>query len=453
MSAIGEYIHLNKENYLRYGTARDASSMSEQDNSLVAYSIQRKDIQDRINKMQNKNIEMQLVELKNRISNSWNDSKAAKDVVRDVERRIASIQKLQEDIIKTITKNVGTNFATSTNFTIKPEDDSAFQRLKNKYNIINYLIARINSDSTAGKSTKNKTIENLNTNIKEFFELVGVSARNLKIENRDDLDALATVNRIFSALSLNEIQNAFTMNKGDLGEAVVALTTDNAKNLAISEIKKSIVGAEKSEFGITVDMVDEEIGKIVNQNKSVKTKFNIYKVYATQDKVDVSIEINDQPIQASIKAYRPFYGQISPHLQDVSIWYNLAETTRLSQFANHWISLHSYEGLNSSGMDAVLELRVMYEALAHGNLLKANATDADTFIVINTRDGKVYANTAYNILTKYRNNFIFSPLISDIKIKNEFNENGSSHRIANIISQLQATKIKVSYFIALNSFS
>lgn len=73
-------------------------------------------------------------------------------------------------------------------------------------------------------------------------------------------------------------------------------------------------------------------------------------------------------------------------------------------------------------MDAALKKHIQYEALAAGNLLKKGNAVADTFIVIDAVNGRVYTQSIKEILEKFDNNFIMKPLVEGITINNTFAE-------------------------------
>ena len=134
-------------------------------------------------------------------------------------------------------------------------------------------------------------------------------------------------------------------------------------------------------------------------------------------------------------------------MQDVSLLSTLVATQL--QFANHWISLHSY-GTSNDSMDEALSEQIMYEALSSGNLLKQDASVADTFVAIDTINGRIYAQSAYDILTNGKKNFTLNPTINSIVIDSNKTVNSIEQRIANIIMSIHQIKISVRYKTALN---
>ena len=208
---------------------------------------------------------------------------------------------------------------------------------------------------------------------------------------------------------------------GTYGEVLVNMVSDTAKvkagKAAIEEMKQVLQesGGHRTEFQIDESMITRSVQETFLED----TGINLYQLRATQDKVDASITVKGYDIDASVKAYTPKGNVITAHLQDVSLITSLITTEE--QFGNHWLNLHASR-MPSAEMDAALKKHIQYEALAAGNLLKKGSAVADTFIVIDAVNGRVYTQSIKEILEKFDNNFIMKPLVEGITINNTFAE-------------------------------
>ena len=444
MSALGDYIHLNTSNYLKYGVAKDHSAKGLPGVGAV-YAQQKQVNQQRIKalpKVQDK----ALTELRRRIGINFGPEKQNATMLIAQKGE----EKLLNDInTKLLSQIDGNPFATRVGGGLK--------NLNQKTNLEAAMAARrklLDRIKYFNETKSEKTAQTIINHLNEFFQDLGfiiedeewlITRKEILAGNKNITDALK---EIVMADCFSSAHKATV--HGQMGEKIVAMCNDtiyyNACSNANDIIKKSIIGGEGTSFAL-----DESfISKGVAQAYQERYKQNLYQVRKTQDKVDVQLTIEGEELNASVKAYTPKSGYIKPHLQDVQLLTSLAST--VPHFANHWLNIHCATAkLPSKGLDAVLDDHIRYEALVKGNLLKKGSLGADTFITIDVTSGKVYAVSTRDILEKKApgTNFILNPMTSSIYIGGNRMKSTAEERIADIISNIRKVQISASLSISL----
>lgn len=451
MSALGEYVHLHAENYLKYGTNRIHAGVAS-DSAASAYQQQLQRNRQRLERLaaQSSAIAPNLKILETYIANEARDEELREE--RALNRYYSrNFQNAEQRIVDFFTNAVP---ATIEGRTIKrrnpeikePDIYKAMQVRRRIYEQINRMIKLFNQ----GKTASPQSINNLIQNFDDFFSLV----------KRDDIKEVyikSDLNSKNTLVKLKELLRKFNLNaaiaeaNGIWGEKVVALAGQKLQQQVNNSIEQSlnslIVGDARTSFSLDKSMFGEDVGSILEKKYN-----NIYRAIATQDKVDVNIQLDDGDINASVKAYTPRDGMIKPHLQDVSLMYQLLSTQ--NNFANHWLNCQCLYNQNMSinrtrtELDAVLLEQMKYEALVHGNMLKQNVTESNVFVAIDVIQGRVYVKTAYDILTD-NNAFELSQTMNDLMLYeyNTFEQQGVAYRIANIIQGLRQKQIGFSLSI------
>lgn len=455
MSAIGDYIHLRKQNYYTYGTSR----LNESPNPYIeSLRVQQKLNQSRLNNLRNKVDKATLEELSDRVKKNFNNSKQAREIAENRVKFNQGIQEFLDSVIDTLIKEIPSQFGLDNNIRLNTDQlyqiqqplDVIQQAKRHRDNALS-AIKTANDNFKAGKPVRKNTIDAILKQTDDFFYCLGMlEGKNIISPKTDwkNQDTLAALQKVLEQIPLYEI-NRSTFN-GIFGETLVLMTDDKALEMSEEALKQTITkelstGETRSTFQLTESIISESVKDIFKK----ETGLNLYQIRSTQNKVDASITIKGQDINASVKAYTPSGNRIYAHLQDVSLLTNLAATPL--QFANHWISLHSYSNLRKEyqkakeNMDDALTAQTMYIVLSRGNLLKQDAIAADTFVAIDTVNGRVYTNSVYDILRNGKNNFILNPLISSIVIKSNKEAGSADQRIAKIIMDLHQIKIKVTY--------
>ena len=466
-SPLGEYIHREFKHYFEYGTNRIQSKKKEND-IVSAYNAQ-KEVQKNKLKALDKSIkEETLQELKNRITTE--KINIATEAAGPIDQQ--QLDNYQESLglfLKNLNKSLnnknglsilGQEILGNKKISIDSFDASKIniEELIKLRNIIYNQIYYINKRYSNGVPIERPVVQSLNNNFNEFMKKVGFIENNLFIlknssSSKIEKQTLKAIKEILSSISISSAYKA-TFN-GKFGENVVALTDDTCNNLAKATVNKAlknnIKGADRSSFQVT----EEQVSSLVAKEYKEIFNNNIYQAHASQDKIDVSVKINNSPLNISVKAYTPKGNMLTPHLQDIDLFYSLIATQK--NFGTHWLNLHSLKLENQYATkkeeyDNELLEQLKYEALATGNLLKKGPQAADTFIAIDVKNGRVYANSIFNILNdsnvgifNFRpsissDNFIFTHINSIENTK----DISAERRIALILGELRKTKIAVS---------
>ena len=450
-SPIGNYIHLSVENYIGYGTAFKGEPNQPWIKSLKAQRDRNKMRVDQLKEPSQDTLK----ELKRRIANE-NTQKQAKEIAENKVAFSQSLDKITSELKKKLIAEVPKKFAFPDSgirvvqSNIKTDKNMTnIEAAKKARALFSDNIKTINNNTKEGKPIQTRTLNALLKNLSDFFNYLGIINNNLdfiKYRNLDNRSTIAALEGLIQLDSLSEINKA-TLH-GVYGEALVNMVSDNCRTLVGKELEKTVKDAlTTGETRTSFQMDESMIESAVQQDFLERTGLNLYQIRSTQDKVDASITINNEEINASVKAYTPKGNYITAHLQDVSLISSLIATEE--QFGNHWINLHALN-VNSSRKkltDEEFKKHVQYEALAAGNLLKKGAAIADTFVVIDAEKGQVFAKTVKDILRNGTNFFTFKPNISSISINNE-RASSYTHRISNILLSLHQQKISVSYKIS-----
>lgn len=476
---LGEYVHLHTENYRMYGIQRKGSEEGDYPGLRDAYIKQKTLIQKKIYKLPEID-DNSLQELKKRVKTNIGEEKNAQisslftmkqDSLKEVlEKKIA--EGLQNISFKTHRKELSkiikgksslkNDFLNESKINIE-KAQAAYKRL------IENSISTINTNFKEKKPIQPQTINAFNQNFNEVLKHIGVAEQQLKdiikltkhkkLQNHNFFNSLTI---LLQSLSLGQVYGATL--QGKVGEATIALCDDCVKDQVdkemselFSQVKSKIKGQDSSFFQ--------------RKEKQIQLKDkdgHLYQLYKTSDKVDVIINVEEKPLQVSVKNYTSQGKTFSPHLQDINLLDSLS--TMKGIFANHWINIHSIkeslslpEGLSKFDIDGVLEKHMMYEALVSGNLLKqryANETGgaqprlANTFVAIDSKKGKVFVQSTKKILLEQIENnekntyFHFYPKIDSLYFNNT-KASDPKTRILNILSQIRLQKIGVSLSVPL----
>lgn len=338
MSAIGDYIHLRQENYVKYGTA-----MRGQEPQLIAksYDAQIKRNRERIEQIREVPRHV-LNELESLISNEATQKEA-----HQIAEGLVTFNQSFNDISKTLESKLLTDVPSkfqSNDYGVRivksnvkvNKDLVNIEEAKKARRRIYDNINTINKNMSAGKPVRSSTIETLLKNASDFFNYLGIVNDNLEFIKYRDLthaNTLAALKNIVQLVSLSEMNKAAL--HGTYGEVLVNMVSDTAKvkagKAAIEEMKQVLQesGGHRTEFQIDESMITRSVQETFLED----TGINLYQLRATQDKVDASITVKGYDIDASVKAYTPKGNVITAHLQDVSLITSLITTEE--QFGNH----------------------------------------------------------------------------------------------------------------------
>ena len=458
MSALGDYIHFNITNYKKFGTARVNEGNKPYKYNISAFLNNRTQMLSKIN-------DDTLEVLRKRLKLN-----TQQQVAKDEQKR----QKVQQDFIDEIYKimyqqvtnrdkihrlldttagnavfvakkdgtatkmQLSTTSQWASSLTHKQLLQLAHQKDK-EYKDLQKQISQINS----GKIPATKeTIENLK---KQFEQYTG----------RTISSGLSTVGAIKTALQEFRYRGTMQEVAGQFGENLLVACSDAIEDLALSEASQflynHVKGEEKSEIQIPAEALAV---KLPSKQIHTDSMGNYYSLGKTQNKVDVSIQVNNQNLNISVKDYAaPPDHYATPTLQDVNVLQSLTflnSFPNFEDFGNHWLNLHSLKSTdsliqkNKTSADNIFQQEVAYEALASGSPFK-KVTPADTFVFIDRAKGYVYADSTINILKNQFNRFNMTPNIDTLSlIKQNKQSKTWEQRIANILNKAHSLKIHVS---------
>lgn len=449
MGALGDYIHLHKNNYLKAGTFH----LGEGKNS---YQIISNYLQGRTRNIKPVSPET-LTALKSRIEN---DSEA--QIRRDKEGTAKEFQAKIDEIYKVLSEIAGKEFLNAISFAGGKENrhyqmsGNLYNKFKNGYgyskkDIENFKNKKLQIDRAITRINNRKDHQASEEELKEIVDLYN----QLNLDNKIDTASKSSLGKIQSAISDLSYDTWLSNVVGDFGEHLVYSARDVSSNLAMrsanNEIQK-IAGQERSDIKINTNLISKEI----TQDKILRTDTlgNSYYLGSTQNKVDVQIVVNEEDVFASAKMYYDFSRDTAILQKDMELLSPLVYlNTTIPEFGNHWLNMHAGRKMNTAAAknaNKVLKEEIAYEALVSGNPFKQNKNVANVFVAIERKSGKVYAASTRDILlTDKFNNIIISPEVSNLIFDNRKSSKFTS-RISHLISQVHGTKLRASMKVDLS---
>ena len=457
MSALGDYIHFNVMNYEKFGTARVNEGNKPYKYNHDAFLNSRTRSLPKINKT-TLNILQKRLKLNTQ-----------QQVRKDEQRRQAVQQSFIDEIYKIIYQQVTNRdkihrlldtTAGNAVFVAKKDGTATKMQLSTtsqwasslthnellqlahqkdiEYKNLQKQISQINS----GKIPVTKEIiEDLK---KQFEQYTG----------RTISSGLSTVGAIKTALQEFRYRGTMQEVAGQFGENLLVACSDAIEDLALSEVSQflydHVKGEEKSEIRIPAEALAVNL-----PSKRIHTESmgNYYSFGKTQNKVDVSIQVNNKNLNISVKDYAaPPDHYATPKLQDVNVLQSLVflnSFPNFEDFGNHWLNLHSLELTDSSikekkkSADTIFQQEIAYEALASGSPFK-KVPPADTFVFIDRAKGYIYADSTINILKEQYGRFNITPQIDTLSLIEQNKQcNTWEQRIANILNKAHSLQIRV----------
>lgn len=447
-SPLGSYIYKTQHHYFQWGVygyfRKSKENFSKEASLMDSLTAQKNKNEERLTILKNSVDKKTLSKLETRIrALAKKENFSQKEKERKI--KINQLQLLIENFLISQNKNKK-DFSLGDLSSLKDDDFKRIQQLRK--NILNN-IKTINSKNQ-NSMINSRTLSALNKNIEEFSNILKITNFKLgkfSISNIDK-NQLNAVEELIKNATLSNICETATW--GPFGEQITAAIDDSAYEVAQKELQKAInsvqdkiKGANISSFSITENQIPKEIATLMEDGDA------LYRVYSTQDKVDVSIKIKEKPVDISVKTYTSTKNnKIYASLQEVNLIYSLLSTE--GSFGKHWLNLHSL-GLHNfmHPINEEFEKQIKYEALASGNLLKQaggiGPNSANVFVAIDVQNGQVFVKDAYTLLTQNKENFFISPELNSISFL-QYNSLSATwqHRVAKILSEVRKTKLKVS---------
>ena len=462
---LGNYIHLNADNYKRwndrpigdnsgitYGKAIDLQNthMAAQ---LSTLTIKNKGILEKLEKR------LKLIAPKN----AGTDLSAIGGI--DTDRAAKIIEILKEKGSTSAINDYITNSKIIMGYNEKTEGGKATEKavaattiIRNKLRNTKSYIDRINA--AVGTPKQEKLIFNLEKHLKSIEEqeqfLVRLGVLDPIIAN-SPVEHYTKLQAAIKEIKWLTLQGAIA---GEFGELLVAACGDQAIKIANDELKSvlknTVLGGDS--FNIEYDnklFATDMRGQFTNKAGRPLEKKNenstvVLTLYDKQGKVDVDIMVDEENIAASVKNYSAkalerkggFGLQETLNLMDI-----LLNTERQGRFANHWLNLHSNQ--NSTKGTDIFKREVAYTALSSGNPMQINKQKpVNTFIMMNYETGQILVKSAKTMIENELNNFIIKP--SEDALNPDFTsyntrEDTLDKRIAKVLNILHQTKIDVLY--------
>ena len=429
MSALGNYIHLHAENYLKYGVAKKGETpkpFSGINNFLQNRLAGIKDINDGTIKI-----------LEQRLKNNTvaQESQDKQNSNQDFQKKI---DKLYELIAAHSSISSINSYLHGSSGIVKPSNINRIESLalsrgeierrKTLIQEIDLKIAEINKNQMATEAQ-----------IKELLNLYTAAGGTKTFSQTGNKSILGQLQDAINETSYNTWISAVS---GEFGEKLVAMCGDKAENLAIDELenylKEAVIGDARTSITLSKDKVAKDLSSFLKTDE----KNNSYYLGTTQDKVDVKIQVNNEDVLANVKHY---YNAEKVTLQSrVSLFSALAFLEQYDQFGTHWLNMHAGRLLGNRGSaDQILKEEIAYEALVSGNPLKKGVQGANTFVFIDRATGRVVVKKTKDILTSEMNKVNIKPNINSLKLKNRYTKNYQD-RITGILMQAHATQLHVS---------
>lgn len=441
--ALGDYIHLHRENYKRYGTFRKGEGAD-------SYQIYNNFLVDRTKDLTTISKDTINV-LERRIANDAKTKKERSVVEQDqynqrLEQVYEYIQQFTStELLKVFQLGQGYKRKLSNQFVSKDNIEKGSitpGQLQTKIDILKQIKERI-KDLNTGK------IPATEANIQDLNEKYAQLEINVPLDSSIE-SPIARIQKAVDNYSFDQILSSVA---GRFGEELVFSARDSALNLVSKNlnaaIKEGVVGDNKTEIKINQDFFAADMSNIF---KSADRNNNQYAINATQDKVDVQIIVNRENVFSSVKDYFDTSKKPVTLQSEMSILYSLTflnNFNSLEEFGNHWINLHAsgYKNNDRTNADTILKQELAYEALVSGNPFKKGAVPANTFIVIDRASGRVFVNNTKDILLDNFNQIqLEDDKIDNLNLQRQ-NKKASSFeaRISRILSYLHQTKIHVGY--------
>ena len=474
MAAIGDYVHLTAAGYNKTGILRQNRKMQSisVNQALVA---QRKSVIDRINAYQNVSDEA-ILSLENRINQLL-------DILGTDDGQ--SNNNWGEQARKYLEKMMTEEFSQLQNIDWSSGSISANSTLKG--------IGSIRENYTSYKNWRQTLISRVNELNAYLREMEALTAAETGVDPNKYTEALMKVNTLLTDTyqktwekvnnmgmavnkgtmknmikQLNEIIGAYAampaaqLQNGTFFERLLQLIPEMGNNLAEKEVDEAVRSYSKGQSTVKVQ-IDEKFFK--DKSLSIDLGDITQTIRTSQNKIDVSFDWEDQPLNISAKNLDIGKGVKFIHTtQGYSLLYLLQDED--SSFVNHYLNLFAQhdDKAGKSLKDArnevlqCLKLTLAYKGLTGDTYGRGNAM-TNVFVVNNYTGGKNHVKviSVANLLNKFANNdsrFLslksapedVSKLYKNKKVKD--NKDGTV-RIANILRQMHARKVTTSFSSAL----
>lgn len=431
MSALGDYIHLHTENYLTYGVAKKGRNPQK-------FKAQKNYILNRVKNIESiKKSTISELELRLRANTIQATEKDKRKANFDIQDKINKLYEISAEHTQTGIMGYfyGTSLKGGWAYTDKYKDlkqltlsSAEIERRKYVYEQLNKQITQLNK---RGMVTEQEITEIVNM----YRDAGGTIPSTLGMES-----VLGHIQEAIQHSSFNTWRSHIV---GEFGENLVAACADKVDTLATNELEKFLKQAVIGDKRTAITLDKKKVAKDLSSFLSTDKEGNKYYFGSTQDKVDVNIQVKGQNVLASVKNY---YDASSVTLQsDVSLFAALAFLESKNKFGTHWLNMHAgtLKGANRTEADEMLKQEIAYEALVSGNPLKGKVDNANVFIYLDRKTGRVFAKSTKDLLVNDINRIKITPNINHIVLDND-KSSKIQDRITQVLMDAHQTQLHVS---------
>lgn len=316
--------------------------------------------------------------------------------------------------------------------------------------------------------------------INELSRQWGYILRTLNTNSSSTIDLRIDKNKSFVE-QLNKVMSKLLVGSstlhGEYAECVVVATNFAANARAAKEtrtllkqdfidaLRRGVQGQARSNKGLVsmhfdgdlVDLSEVTKGTVYSSPKMVDAEGNYFSTRSTQDKVDVTIEVNGFDVNASVKNYDMSNTKFNVHLLSGSSVLMLAQ--EYENFMNHYlnnVSTHEdKEAPQSIVNDAhtAMKLTILLKALQGGlSSNKGLTSKADVFIINDSSKGgfsvyfidEILDRVAQNLNLLETGDYDSLNRLDNGYIGTKPEDASARMRISKLLAQLHAMKLDVS---------
>lgn len=494
--AIGNYIHYNYKNYLKYGLSKkDENERITESSVMELFQKQRKNMLNQVKereeekRINTKELEKQL--------NYYYKAQQQQDYGNISEEDLKDMHKAVELYLGKKLEGIKIDYDTLSTSSKTKNFNQDILQLKGAYEksleeeLKSYSKNSLNSN---GQQINKKTIERrMNTLLKlreelekdkntsdvlikkmkaleqewkyiqELLNSHKVMSKNRILLRKENSRANNFIHDLDECIS-SFLKGTSTMH-GEYAEAIISATNyvlnANAKkgvDNILSHLSKNVIGDKTSKKGLKSDFFDSEFVDLqqiaIDSKKQFTDKYdNVWTVNATQDKVDVIVDIEGISIPTSVKNYdmsNQFFTDI--HLLSGRSIIKLVQEYEI--FTNHYLNIMAQhpdeEASNQLRFEAqqTMKATVLSKALIGGIINETGVSNkADLFIINDNSTGQFKVYLMSSILNTVFNNFSLlktGDLDNFVAFDNAYVNSSAKARITNLISQLHRMELKVS---------
>lgn len=444
MSALGDYIHFNVDDYINYGTYKRNSSGKKN-----SYKSLQNHMRKRVESLKSRRISPETIKtLKYRLR-ADSDAQIQREQNNEQIKWNKILEEVLDELVQLSTEAAFEQYNSPINkFDLGIHQgqltEQEYERYKNIIDSISNILKDIKINGNMATEQQFDAILDLynQLNFKKFGELQSISS-------------VGQIQEIVDQTVYSKIETAIS---GVFGEKFVYAIRDSAWNNAIRGLnnnipKERIAGGDTSNITISANLINPRYGEIP-RGWHYNMDNNTYKVASTQDKIDVAIIVNKENVYASVKNSKQVTSTKRPKLQEIKPYYTLLYLNQFYNFGNHFLNMiaarEQKSEIQNNKEDAIdiFKQEVNYEALVQGNPFKQIQTP-NIFIDFDRATGKVIIFNIYDFLLDRQHQDLFKYEVKSLdQVLNALLQSNewaltSEARISRIITTLRNLSMRV----------